>query len=81
MNERPGFFDKAEHVRLVLRILFAICAAVVLLDLFYHRHVIHAWEDLWGFYAIFGFIACTVLVLVAKEMRKVLMRKEDYYSE
>ena len=40
----------------------------------------NAWEALWGFYAVFGFIACTVLILVAKEMRKFLMRKEDYYD-
>jgi hypothetical protein len=32
-----------------------------------------------GFY-IYGFVACVVLVVIAKEMRKVLMRKEDYYD-
>ena len=81
MNQRPGFFDQAKNIRRVPRLLYAICAGVLLLDLFYHRHVIHAWEDLWGFYSLFGFLACTVLVLVAKEMRKVVMRPEEYYDD
>jgi len=42
---------------------------------------VHAWEALPGFYALFGFVACVVLVLIAKEMRKVLMRDEDYYDD
>ena len=46
----------------------------------FHRHVIHAWEALPGFYPIYGFIACALLVLIAKQMRKPLMRKEDYYD-
>jgi hypothetical protein len=33
-----------------------------------------------GFYAFYGFVACVLLVLIAKQMRKVLMRKEDYYD-
>jgi hypothetical protein len=35
----------------------------------------------WGFYAIYGFVACVILVLVAKEMRKLVMRDEDYYDD
>ena len=32
------------------------------------------------FYAIFGFTACVTLVLIAKQMRRILKRKEDYYD-
>ena len=52
-----------------------------MLDFVVHRHVDHPWEAAWGFYCIYGFVACVLLVLVAKEMRKVIMRKEDYYDE
>ena len=31
-------------------------------------------------YGIFGFVACVALVLIAKQLRKVLMRREDYYD-
>ena len=33
-----------------------------------------------GFYAIFGFGACVLLVLAAKALRRLLMRPEDYYA-
>jgi hypothetical protein len=89
-NEKERFFDKPRNVRLVLRLLFAVCAVVFLLDLVdlalrwfgvaELRHAERSWEGLPGFYAIFGFVACVFLVLAAKELRKVVMRDEDYYD-
>lgn len=80
-GERDYFFDKPQNVRWVLRLFYAICALLFALDFVMHRHVIHSWENLWGFYAIFGFIACVALVLVAKQMRRAIMRDETYYDE
>ncbi|GAB4357364.1 MAG: hypothetical protein Kow006_25120 [Gammaproteobacteria bacterium] len=80
-GEEEYFFDKPKNVQRVLRLFYAICALLFVVDFLFHRHVIHPWEQLWGFYAIFGFIACVALVLVAREMRKVVMRREDYYDE
>jgi hypothetical protein len=42
--------------------------------------VIHSWEGLWGFYGLFGFIGIVVLILLAKQLRKLVMREEDYYD-
>jgi len=78
--DKPHMFDQPEGLRRLLRVFYAICAALLVADLVHHRHVVHAWEQLWGFYAVFGFVACVLLVLIAKEMRKVLMRSEDYYD-
>jgi hypothetical protein len=39
------------------------------------------WEKIPAFYAIYGFVACVVLVVIAKRMRKVVIRKENYYDE
>lgn len=80
MEEKPDFFDKPENVRKIVRVFTALCVILFLADFVYHRHVIHPWENLWGFYAIYGFVACVVLVLIAKEMRRFLMRDEDYYE-
>ena len=74
-------FDKPRNVRRVIRGLYVLCGLTLLLDFVIHRHVDHPWEALWGFYCVYGFVACVALVLVAKEMRKVLMRREDYYDE
>jgi hypothetical protein len=75
------FFDDPHNVKLTLRVLYGICVGLLLLDFVYHRHVIHAWEGIFGFYALFGFVACVALVLGAKEMRKILRRDEEYYEE
>lgn len=80
-DEKEYFFDKPENIRKVLYIFYGCCGLLLLLDLFVHRHVYHNWENLPGFYPLYGFIGCVILVLVAKEMRKVLMRKENYYDD
>lgn len=64
----------------MLWVLVSVCGLLFVTDFIYHRHIVHPWEELWGFYAIYGFVSCVVLVLVAKQMRKLLMRKEQYYE-
>ena len=80
-STKSGYFDKPGNVKKVLRIFYIICIFLLLADFFIHRHVIHNWESLFGFYSVFGFVACVILVLVAKQMRKLVMRNEDYYDE
>ena len=72
--------DKPENVNRLLRGFYAICALLFVLDFFIHRHASRDWEQLPGFYAIYGFVAFVVLVLVSKVLRKLVMRKEDYYD-
>ena len=79
-KDKRHIFDNPRNVRRVVYALFAICALTFAADFFVERHVDHPWEVLFGFYAVYGFVACVVLVLAAKEMRKVLMRKEDHYD-
>jgi len=80
-EEREHIFDKPCNVRRVLRALYAGCLILIALDFFIHRHARFAAEGWWGFYGIYGFVACVVLVLLAKEMRKLVMRPEDYYDD
>ncbi len=61
-------------------IFLAVCVALLLADLLYHRHVVHPIEGWFGFYGVYGFVACVALVLAARAMRRVLMRDEDYYD-
>ncbi|WP_448567376.1 hypothetical protein [Thalassotalea ganghwensis] len=80
-DEKQYFFDKPENIQKILKVFYVICALLVLVDFIVHRHIYHDWENIPAFYAIYGFVGCVVLVLIAKEMRKFLMRKEDYYDE
>ena len=44
-------------------------------------HAVHFPYEMWfGFYCLYGFAACVLLVLVAKQLRRVLMRGERYYD-
>ena len=79
-SERAHWLDEPANVERLVRGFYAACALLLMLDLFVPRHGTFAIERLFGFYAAFGFAACVVLVLVAKQLRRVLMRPEDYYD-
>jgi len=78
--ERRYIFDDPKNIKRLLYALYVACALSVLAEFFIHRHVEHPWERVFGFYAIYGFVAIVVLVLVAKELRRLVRRKEDYYD-
>jgi hypothetical protein len=79
-TEKQHLFDKPRNVSLLIGTLYAICALLFILDFFLHRHVIHGWDSIIGFYAIFGFAAYVIIVQTAKLLRKLVERKEDYYD-
>ena len=79
-GSEAAFFDKPKNVKVLMYIFYSLCALLLILDLVVHRHTYHSWEELTGFYAIFGFIGCVVLVLLATWMRTWIIRPEDYYQ-
>lgn len=78
--EKKHLFDDPKNIKRVLHILYGCCALLVVLDFVIHRHISHSWENLWGFYPLYGFVGCVILVIVATWMRTFLMRDEDYYE-
>jgi len=69
-------------VKKVAIVVFALCAAVALADLVYHKHVhegfgVEGWFNFYGFYA---FVGCVVLAIFAGIVRALVMRDEDYYD-
>lgn len=80
-DEKTHFFDRPENVSRLLRVFYAVCIILALLDFVIHRHVYHSLESVWLFYPIYGFVGCVLLVLVAKWMRTFLMRDESYYDD
>jgi hypothetical protein len=80
-KDKPHFFDRQENVDRLLKGFYVICILLVLADFVIHRHIGFNWEKIPGFYAIYGFIACVLLVIIAKKIRNVVMRKEDYYDD
>ena len=80
-GERRRWLNLPANVTRLVRGLVLVCAGLFLADALYHGHPHFAAENLFGFYAIFGFVVCVGLVLGAKWMRAILMRPEDYYDD
>jgi hypothetical protein len=79
-GEAPTFFTRPANVKRIVRGLVAASALLVLLDLLYAKHSHFAIEDLFGFYGFYGFVGCVTLVLLAKVLRRIVMRPEDTYE-
>ena len=81
-DEKAALFDNPRNVKRLLVTFFASVGLLLLVDLIYHRHAIFPWEGWFGFYAVFGFVACVALVLAAKYvLRPIVMRDEGYYDQ
>lgn len=79
-DKKQYLFDKPRNVKIVLYSLYISCAILILLDFVVHRHVSHSWEQLLGFYSIYGFIGCVSIVFGSKLLRILVKRDEDYYD-
>lgn len=79
-EEGEHVWDRKKNVDLLLRILYGVSAVIAMLDLFVHRHTEHPWERVTAFYPLYGFVGIVVLVLIAKVLRRIVMRPEDYYD-
>jgi hypothetical protein len=81
-DEKAALFDNPRNVKRLLVTFFTSVGLLLLVDLIYHRHAIFPWEGWFGFYAVFGFVACVALVLAAKYvLRPIVMRDEGYYDQ
>lgn len=84
-ENRPLYWVTRAAARRALIALHAIALLVVLIELVipfsedgHGVERVHALE-LPASYAIYGFIACVVLVLLGRALRRVVMRDERYY--
>lgn len=74
------WLDDMRNVYKVFWALVLVCVVLFLADAVYEKHVILSFEEWFGFYGLFGFFVSFALVLIARELRKILMRDEDYYD-
>ena len=71
----------ASVVGKLIKALVGICVLRVLADFGYHKHGHYGFEEIPGFHAAFGFVSFVFLVLSATQLRKLVMRGEDYYDD
>ena len=74
--EQPGMWKRMWNV--FVGALVVLVAIDVLFVSHAHPHLV--FETIAGFSAVYGFVACTALVLIAKVLRKVCKRDMNYYE-
>lgn len=81
-DKKKYWLDEKRNVDKIWYALIGVCVLSVIADLFYHKHVKFAVEDFVpGMYGYFAALAGVVLVFGARVFRKIVKRREDYYSE
>ncbi len=80
-KKKEYLFDNPKNVTILLRCFFSILVILLGLDFLVHKHAHFEWEMWPEFYAVYGYVACVVLVIVAKYiLRPLVKRREDYYD-
>lgn len=79
-DPKSYWLDRSQNVTRLYKVLWFLGIALLSFDFFLHKHEDFYFATWFGFYGVFGFFACVVLVLVAKKLRLLLMRPEDYYE-
>jgi hypothetical protein len=74
-------FDSPRNVKILLGCFYASLLVLLIIELFVHKHPHFDWEAWPEFYAVYGFVACVVLVVAAKYiLRPLVKRREEYYD-
>ena len=70
------------RTKTVKKIAYGILVLLVMADFIIPRHEVHFFGDkIPGFWSLFGFSACVVIIIVSKWLGKNgLMKDEDYYD-
>ncbi len=79
-----GWADNPIFIRAFLGVLIISCigaAAAGLNAAWQNPHPHYAVEGFPAFFAVYGFLAFTFIVLVGQHLRKLVGRKEEYYDE
>ncbi len=79
-GEKKYWLDDPRNVRKIYGGLWIVCWLLVAADLLYEKHIEFPIERVWGFFGFYGFVSCVLLVLAAKQLRKIVGRGEDYYD-
>ena len=72
--------ERPETIMNMIVGLGIFCLLLMIGDFFHLRHGKFAFEDTFGFYCAFGFAAFAFIIFSTKVLKKLLGRKENYYS-
>jgi hypothetical protein len=75
-----------DRLKTVVRVCLVVLAVLVLIDAIpgvVDKEHAHTSAEHWpGFWAVFGFVGCVILILASKAFGNAgIMQREDYYDE
>jgi len=73
-------FDSPKNRARVRKYFYISLLILLVIEFFTPKHGHFLWEEAYGFYAVYGFIGCVSLIFIAKGLRWLVKRKEDYYD-
>jgi len=79
-DEQKRWLDQRRNIDRLYWGLIVVCVLLGVVDLLIHRHAAFTWEGFPNFYGFFGFAAFWCIVIIGKNLRRVLWRPEDYYD-
>ena len=66
---------------MIWKAFIAVLALTVVAQFFVEVHPHFGVEGLFAWNALYGFLACAALILVAKALGLLLKRRDDYYDD
>ncbi len=81
MKTRTHWLDQPKNIKLLKRGAIVILALTVVAELPVHLHPRFQVEGWFGFHAAFGFIACALMIALAKALGMLLKRADTFYAK
>lgn len=83
-EKKTSVFDSPATQKKFRTIFYLSLCLLLIIDLsawlMADRHGHFPWEEVPFFNAVYGFTACVALIFIAKLLRFLVKRKEDYYD-
>ncbi|MBM3518205.1 MAG: hypothetical protein FJX56_10145 [Alphaproteobacteria bacterium] len=73
--------SRGRTTRRVVALLHVACVLALLADILPSDPDAHGLGAAFGFYALYGFVACWLLVILAKRLRRLVRRAENHYGD
>jgi len=80
MKKELKIFDKPENVKKLLTTFYTSLVVLLIVDFFIYKHGDFPWEGIPDFFAVYGFVSCVGLIFIAKVLRLLIKRDENYYE-
>lgn len=74
------FLDSSKNRQRIRKYFYIALVLLLAIDLFIPKHGHFTWEEVPFFFAVYGFIGCVSLIFIAKVLRLLVKRKENYYD-